>query len=55
MTALTDRIGYERAAAIGKLAYERGLPILDAAAMETELDRETLETLLDPEQLTHSE
>ncbi|WP_148253826.1 class II fumarate hydratase [Aidingimonas lacisalsi] len=52
VTALNSVIGYDAAAAIAKKAYQAGRPILDVADEETELDREELERLLDPVQLT---
>jgi fumarate hydratase class II len=52
VTALAPRIGYLRAAAIAKRAYEENRPILDVAVEETGMDRKTLERLLDPHHLT---
>ncbi len=51
VTALNPVIGYEKGAAIAKLAYAEGRPILEVAARETDLPRERLEALLDPAQL----
>ncbi|EOW9096811.1 TPA: aspartate ammonia-lyase, partial [Vibrio cholerae] len=45
-------IGYLKAADIAKKAYQQGRAILDVAAEETDLDRATLEALLDPKKLT---
>ena len=45
-------IGYNAAAAIAKKAYQAGRPIIDVAEEETDLDRATLERLLDPTVLT---
>ncbi|MCB1679248.1 MAG: class II fumarate hydratase [Halioglobus sp.] len=52
VTALNAQIGYEAAAAIAKRAYAEGRAVLDVAAQQTELSRETLEKLLDPYRLT---
>lgn len=52
VTALNPIIGYEKAAAIAKKAYKEGRAIIDVALEETELRREELETLLNPQKLT---
>ncbi|MCP1313057.1 MULTISPECIES: lyase family protein [unclassified Halomonas] len=52
VTALNGVIGYNAAAAVAKKAYQAGRPIIDVAEEETELDRQTLERLLDPAVLT---
>lgn len=52
VTALNPVIGYLKAADIAKKAYKQGRAIIDVAEEETELDRTTLERLLDPTQLT---
>lgn len=52
VTALNSVIGYNAAAAIAKKAYQAGWPIIDVAEEETNLDRATLERLLDPAVLT---
>ena len=52
VTALNSVIGYNAAAAVAKKAYQAGRPIIDVAEEETELDRATLERLLDPAVLT---
>ncbi|MBR2515208.1 MAG: class II fumarate hydratase [Halomonas sp.] len=52
VTALNSAIGYNAAAAIAKKAYQAGRPIIDVAEEETDLDRKTLERLLDPAELT---
>lgn len=52
VTALNGVIGYNAAAAIAKKAYQAGRPIIDVAEEETELDRPTLERLLNPKKLT---
>ena len=52
VTALNPLIGYARAAEIAKQAYREGRPILDVADEQTDLGRERLAQLLDPEQLT---
>lgn len=52
VTALNSAIGYNAAAAVAKIAYQTGRPIIDVAEEETDLDRATLERLLDPALLT---
>lgn len=52
VTALNSVVGYNAAAAIAKKAYQAGRPIIDIAEEETDLDRATLERLLDPTVLT---
>jgi len=52
VTALNSVTGYNAAAAIAKKAYQAGRPIIDVAEEETDLDRATLERLLDPTVLT---
>ncbi|MEM1112792.1 MAG: class II fumarate hydratase [Pseudomonadota bacterium] len=52
VTALNPLIGYARAAEIAKTAYATQRPIIDVAAEATDLGREELERLLDPEKLT---
>ncbi|MBE0404803.1 class II fumarate hydratase [Halomonas citrativorans] len=52
VTALNSVIGYNAAAAVAKKAYQAGRPIIDVAEEETDLDRKTLERLLDPTVLT---
>lgn len=52
VTALNPVIGYLKAAEIAKLAYQQGRPIIDVAEEQTDLDRATLERLLDPAKLT---
>ncbi|MGD8110579.1 class II fumarate hydratase [Vibrio sp. TRT 17S01] len=52
VTALNPVIGYLKAASIAKKAYKEGRAIIDVAEKETDLDRATLERLLDPAQLT---
>ncbi|TXY14113.1 class II fumarate hydratase [Vibrio mimicus] len=52
VTALNPVIGYLKAADIAKKAYQQGRAILDVAVEETDIDRATLETLLDPKKLT---
>lgn len=52
VTALNNVIGYERGAAIAKQAYAEQRPILDVAAEMTDLSREQLAELLNPERLT---
>lgn len=52
VTALNPVIGYLKAAAIAKQAYQEGRAIIDVAEEETDLNRATLERLLDPAKLT---
>ncbi len=52
VTALNPIIGYLKAADIAKTAYKQQRPIIDVAAEMTDLSREELERLLDPQQLT---
>lgn len=52
VTALNPIIGYEKAAKIAKQAYAEGRPITDVAEENTDIDRQELERLLDPEKLT---
>ncbi|WP_049630077.1 aspartate ammonia-lyase [Cellvibrio sp. pealriver] len=52
VTALNPIIGYEKAAVIAKKAYKEGRAIIDVAQEETDLTREELEALLNPEKLT---
>ncbi|KJY82739.1 aspartate ammonia-lyase [Vibrio galatheae] len=52
VTALNPVIGYLKAAEIAKKAYQEGVAIIDIAERETDLDRETLERLLNPAKLT---
>jgi len=53
VTALNPIIGYAKAAEIAKLAYKNGKPIVDVAQENTDLSREELLRLLNPEKLTH--
>lgn len=55
VTALNQLIGYEKGAAIAKAAYQQHRPVLDVAVEMTGMDRQELETLLDPRQLTNVE
>ncbi|RSD30131.1 class II fumarate hydratase [Vibrio pectenicida] len=52
VTALNPVIGYLKAADIAKKAYQQRRAIIDVAEQETDLDRTTLERLLDPGKLT---
>jgi fumarate hydratase class II len=51
VTALNPLIGYDRAAAIAKQAYEEGRPVIEVAAESSGIGREELERLLDPRRL----
>ncbi|WP_454254561.1 class II fumarate hydratase [Pseudomonas sp. Marseille-Q8238] len=52
VTALNPLIGYLKAAEIAKQAYQQGRPVIDVALEKTDLGREQLEQLLNPEKLT---
>ncbi len=52
VTALNPIIGYEKAAQVAKAAYKQGQPIIDVAEEMTDLSREELKKLLDPQALT---
>ncbi len=52
VTALNSVIGYEKGAAIAKQAYIEKRAVLEVALENTELGKETLESLLDPAKLT---
>tara|TARA_A100001011_G_C13682092_1_gene584117 strand:- start:56 stop:499 length:444 start_codon:yes stop_codon:yes gene_type:complete len=52
VTALNPVIGYAKAAEIAKKAYAQSRPVIEVAIEETEMNREALETLLDPMSLT---
>jgi fumarate hydratase class II len=52
VTAINSIIGYEKGAAIAKLAYKEGRPIRDVCKQETDLSDEELDRLLDPAELT---
>ncbi len=52
VTALNPIIGYAKAAEIAKTAYKQGRPIVDVAEDMTDLNRQELERLLDPKELT---
>ncbi|MDV2080280.1 class II fumarate hydratase [Marinobacter xestospongiae] len=52
VTALNPEIGYEKAAAIAKEAYQSGRAIIDVAEQQSGLPRDRLEQLLDPLKLT---
>ena len=47
-TALTPEIGYERAAALAKTAYESGRTIREVAEEQSGIPRDKLAELLDP-------
>lgn len=52
VTALNPIIGYQKAAEIAKKAYAENRPIIEMAEAMTDMDRATLERLLDPAHLT---
>jgi len=53
VTALNTVIGYELGAKIAKTAYAEGRAVIDVAEEMSELSRDELEQLLDPEKLIH--
>lgn len=53
VTALNSVIGYELGAKIAKTAYAEERAVLDVAVELTDLSREELEKILDPEKLIH--
>jgi fumarate hydratase, class II len=53
VTALNERIGYEKGAQIAKQAYAEGRPIREVAARATGIPESELTSLLDPRKLTH--
>ena len=53
VTALNTVIGYELGAKIAKTAYAEGRAVIDVAEEMSELSRDELEKLLDPEKLIH--
>ncbi len=55
VTALNPVIGYLKAAEIAKAAYAQGRPVIDVAEEMTGIDRDRLETLLNPANLTSNE
>ncbi|MDA8433251.1 MAG: class II fumarate hydratase [Nitrospiraceae bacterium] len=55
VTALTPKIGYDKAAAIAKKAYAEGRAIKDVAAEMTGIAKEELDRLLDPRPMTGGE
>lgn len=52
VTALNPVIGYQAAAKIAKTAYSEGRAVLDVAEEMTDLSRDELKKLLDPQKLT---
>lgn len=52
VTALNERVGYDRAADIAKAAARSGRPVADVAAEMTDLSTDELKKLLDPLRLT---
>ena len=51
VTALTPAIGYDRACAIARHAHREGLSLREAALALGEVDSETLDRCLRPEQM----
>ncbi|RPJ06910.1 MAG: aspartate ammonia-lyase, partial [Deltaproteobacteria bacterium] len=51
VTALNPLIGYLKAAEIAKIAQQEGRTVLEVAIEHTQIDRQTLVTLLDPKNL----
>ena len=52
VTALVPVLGYDRAAAIAKQAYTEGKTIRQLLESTGEVDRDTLDQLLDPAKMT---
>lgn len=52
VTALNPIVGYLKAAQIAKAAYASGRPVVDVAAEMTDLSKEELSRILNPENLT---
>tara|TARA_B100000470_G_C19401677_1_gene220214 strand:- start:157 stop:477 length:321 start_codon:yes stop_codon:yes gene_type:complete len=52
ITALSPKIGYEKASEIAKKAYKENKSILEVALDETNLPLKTLKKILDPRNLT---
>ncbi len=52
VTALNPIIGYDKAAQIAKKAYAEGRQVKDVAAEMTDLSKEELDALLDPQKMT---
>ena len=52
VTALNPVIGYLKAAEIAKQAYREKRPVIDVAEENTDISREELEAILDPQKLT---
>jgi fumarate hydratase class II len=52
VTALNSIIGYEKGAAIAKLAYKEGRAVREVAKEQTDLTDEELDRLLDAAELT---
>lgn len=55
VTALNPVIGYEKAAAIAKKAYQQKRPVLEVALEHTDLSKEELQELLNPAKLTRNQ
>ena len=53
VTALTPQVGYVLAAKIVKQAYQQQRPIIDVAEELTDLNRDELTKLLDPQRMTY--
>lgn len=52
VTALNNKVGYEKGALIAKAAYEQKRPVIDVAAQMTDIPIDELRKLLDPSSLT---
>ncbi|MEH6712954.1 MAG: lyase family protein [Paraglaciecola polaris] len=52
VTALNNRVGYEKGALIAKAAYEQERPVVDVAAEMTDIPLDELRDLLDPKSMT---
>jgi fumarate hydratase class II len=53
VTALVPRIGYDRAAALAKEAWQSGRTVREVAEKQGVLSREELDAALDPKRQTH--
>jgi fumarate hydratase class II len=54
VTALTPKIGYDKAAQIARLAFEKDLSLREANRELGFLSEQEFNTLIDPQKMTHS-
>ena len=52
VTALNNKVGYEKGALIAKAAYEEKRPVIEVAAEMTDIPIDELRELLDPSSMT---